>query len=336
MENKVLFLGELLIRHTPVNTTTWENGCQTQIFFGGSEANIAVTLATLEIPTKIFSALPSHNMGKLVQRYFTQQNVDMTDIVWKGERVGQYYATRGIGMRAGEVVYDRANSSFISLTEDDIDFTSVFAGITHFHVSGITIALGEHIQKLTLAMLAYAQNKGITISIDLNYRGKLWDFQTAKETMAKFLGYADICFGIEPVAAIVGEQAVFPQQQATQAMIQERMELLRTRFGLRQIFHTVRKVDCGNINHFQAYALSEEGFFESDILDTFIVERVGSGDAFASGILYGLIQELPLQDTINFGTYLATIKCTEYGDHLKTSPEIVSEFLANEHQGIKR
>lgn len=337
MKAKVLMLGELLIRHTPITNTAWQNGAQTQVFFGGSEANIAVTLATLNVATGIVSAVPDNEMGHVVRNYFRSEQVDVDHISYKGNRVGQYYATRGVGIRAGSVTYDRADSSFTKLEVADIDLESVFENVTHFHVSGITIALGENIRAVTLKMLAYAKSQGIVISIDLNYRGKLWDFQSAKRTMATFLPYADICFGIEPVAAFSGEKTIFNPQQATNEAIKARMQTLKDHFNLQQIFHTARKVDAFNHNNFKAYCLNEQNeFIESKVLDTFIVERIGSGDAFVSGILYGMLKDFSTIDMLNLGVYFATVKCTEYGDHLKANKEMITAFLHDEHQGIKR
>ncbi|MGL5042913.1 MAG: PfkB family carbohydrate kinase [Culicoidibacterales bacterium] len=328
MADKVLTFGEFLIRFTPTEQKLWEDGLQLKSFYGGSEANVATTLSSLGLQTKIISAVPSNSVGESVFNYFSKQKIEMDAVKIIGQKVGTYYASRSFGIRPAEVVYDRQGSSFTEFTSDMLNFEQAFEGVTWFHFSGITAAINPQIQKTLTRLLSYAQSKDITISMDLNYRSKMWSFKRAKAVLSQFAPFVDVCFGIEPLALSDDDKNVFDSEGATEKEIKQRMESLKKRYGFSHLFHTKRSISAQNINTFEGYLLNSLNFEKSQPTATLLFERIGSGDAFVSGAIYGIIHKCSDKETLTIACQLANLKCTLEGDHLKLSTLELARILS--------
>lgn len=331
---KILLFGEPLIRISPLDATSIGDHVASSTYFGGSEINIACNLQALGISTKVFTALPANEIGDRFLTFLKQHQIDTSSICRLGDRIGLYYLENGFGCRQSEVFYDRKHTSISQIRPNMLDMDSLFQGISHFHFSGITIAIGQEVRAILLLLLEEAKRRGIVVSIDLNLRTKMISVLEAKYKFSKFARFTDYCFGIDPLMIDDQNLEMFPRDSASLEEVENRMRLLKEAYGFKAIFHTLRSSDEQDKNVYQAYAL-EERFEESVQLKTAVYQRIGSGDAFISGALYQLLHHSSLKTTIDFAVASATLKCTLPGDHLSTSATSIENLLANAQDIIR-
>lgn len=329
----ILFFGEPLIRITPSLYNTMSNDSTCTMHFGGSEINIARTLSSLGINTKLFTALPATPVGDRFVSFLKQSCINISTIQRIGERIGLYYLEEGIGIRNSQVFYDRKNTSISDII--NINVKEILSNVTHFHFSGITVAVSSNVQNVLLQLLKEAKKRNIVISMDLNLRTKMISIEEAKKQFSVFAKYADICFGIDPLMIDEQNTEMFDREKSTVKDIKKRMQELQSVFKFTYIFHTHRFTKNQSINSYKAYALYQDEFLESISLETQLLERVGSGDAFVSGILYKILQKDSLQNIINFGVGCATLKCTVPGDNMLTTPQDIEAILSTTKQILR-
>lgn len=308
---KILLFGEPLIRISPLDATSIGDHVASSTYFGGSEINIACNLQALGISTKVFTALPANEIGDRFLTFLKQHQIDTSSICRLGDRIGLYYLENGFGCRQSEVFYDRKHTSISQIRPNMLDMDSLFQGISHFHFSGITVAIGQEVRAILLLLLEEAKRRGIVVSMDLNLRTKMISVLEAKYEFSKFARFTDYCFGIDPLMIDDQNLEMFPRDSASLEEVENRMRLLK-----------------------EAYAL-EERFEESVQLKTAVYQRIGSGDAFISGALYQLLHHSSLKTTIDFAVASATLKCTLPGDHLSTSATSIENLLANAQDIIR-
>lgn len=331
---KILLFGEPLIQISPLDATSIGDHVASSTYFGGSEINIACNLQALGISTKVFTALPANEIGDRFLTFLKQHQIDTSSICRLGDRIGLYYLENGFGCRQSEVFYDRKHTSISQIRPNMLDMDSLFQGISHFHFSGITIAIGQEVRAILLLLLEEAKRRGIVVSMDLNLRTKMISVLEAKYEFSKFARFTDYCFGIDPLMIDDQNLEMFPRDSASLEEVENRMRLLKEAYGFKAIFHTLRSSDEQDKNVYQAYAL-EERFEESVQLKTAVYQRIGSGDAFISGALYQLLHHSSLKTTIDFAVASATLKCTLPGDHLSTSSTSIENLLANAQDIIR-
>ncbi|HGR0753153.1 TPA: sugar kinase [Streptococcus pneumoniae] len=331
---KILLFGEPLIRISPLDATSIGDHVASSTYFGGSEINIACNLQVLGISTKVFTALPANEIGDRFLTFLKQHQIDTSSICRLGDRIGLYYLENGFGCRQSEVFYDRKHTSISQIRPNMLDMDSLFQGISHFHFSGITVAIGQEVRAILLLLLEEAKRRGIVVSMDLNLRTKMISVLEAKYEFSKFARFTDYCFGIDPLMIDDQNLEMFPRDSASLEEVENRMRLLKEAYGFKAIFHTLRSSDEQDKNVYQAYAL-EERFEESVQLKTAVYQRIGSGDAFISGALYQLLHHSSLKTTIDFAVASATLKCTLPGDHLSTSATSIENLLANAQDIIR-
>lgn len=331
---KILLFGEPLIRISPLDATSIGDHVASSTYFGGSEINIACNLQALGISTKVFTALPANEIGDRFLTFLKQHQIDTSSICRLGDRIGLYYLENGFGCRQSEVFYDRKHTSISQIRPNMLDMDSLFQGISHFHFSGITVAIGQEVRAILLLLLEEAKRRGIVVSMDLNLRTKMISVLEAKYEFSKFARFTDYCFGIDPLMIDDQNLEMFPRDSASLEKVENRMRLLKEAYGFKAIFHTLRSSDEQDKNVYQAYAL-EERFEESVQLKTAVYQRIGSGDAFISGALYQLLHHSSLKTTIDFAVTSATLKCTLPGDHLSTSATSIENLLANAQDIIR-
>ncbi|CTC67886.1 TPA: sugar kinase [Streptococcus pneumoniae] len=331
---KILLFGEPLIRISPLDATSIGDHVASSTYFGGSEINIACNLQALGISTKVFTALPANEIGDRFLTFLKQHQIDTSSICRLGDRIGLYYLENGFGCRQSEVFYDRKHTSISQIRPNMLDMDSLFQGISHFHFSGITVAIGQEVRAILLLLLEEAKRRGIVVSMDLNLRTKMISVLEAKYKFSKFARFTDYCFGIDPLMIDDQNLEMFPRDSASLEEVENRMRLLKEAYGFKAIFHTLRSSDEQDKNVYQAYAL-EERFEESVQLKTAVYQRIGSGDAFISGALYQLLHHSSLKTTIDFAVASATLKCTLPGDHLSTSATSIENLLANAQDIIR-
>lgn len=331
MKKKILLFGEPLIRITPKNNEKINNNITATMHYGGSEINIARTLSGFNMATKIFTGLPHNPIGTSFIEFMNQYNIDTSCVCIKGQRVGVYYLENGYGIRSSNVYYDRENTSINDIDILNIKMDILFKDITHFHFSGITVAISPEVRTTLYVLLREAKKRNVTISMDLNLRTKMISIEEAKKQFSIFAKYADYCFGIDPLMINDEDTSMFDRNNATDETIKARMTALKETFNFKAIFHTVRNIDTNQINNYQCYCLADD-LYKSINLKTPLLERVGSGDAFVAGALYKLINDASIQEVINFAVAAGTLKCTISGDSMYESASKVSALLKNNNE----
>ena len=194
---RIITMGEIMLRLSPQNKLRFSQANSFDVIYGGGEANVAVSLANYGMDVAFVSKLPENDIGQAAINHLRNYGVDTSLIARGGERVGIYFLEHGASMRPSKVVYDRAHSSISEATVADFDFDAIFEDVDWFHFSGITPALGKDAAELTEVALKAAKKHGVTVSVDLNYRKKLWTPEEAKDCMTNLMQYVDVCIGNE-------------------------------------------------------------------------------------------------------------------------------------------
>lgn len=323
---KILFFGEPLIRITPDCYQNLDNNQAAYLYYGGSEVNIARSLSYMGIPCKLFTALPNNEIGDSYLNFLERNNIDVSAIVRKGQRLGTYYLIDGYGWRNSQVCYDRAYTSINDLKISDLDFDEIFRDITHFHFSGITIALSDQVRLVLTALLEEACQRKVTVSIDLNYRSKLLSLIEAKDYFSKYAKYATYCFGIDPLKADANDNNLFNRESASQKELEKRMSSLLSIYNFKYLFHTRRTVKQ-NVNDYLSYVYYQDKLVKSQEFSTAVLQRVGSGDAFITGALYQILNNKSPKEIIDFASACAIYKCTVSQDSMLAKPETIHDLM---------
>lgn len=332
---KLLVVGDPLIRISPVGHQEIASGCSANLFFGGAEVNIARTIGGFGGMVSLLTALPDNPVGRAFHQFLKNSFIDTDLIKWQGKRVGIYYLENGFGCRSSKVFYDRQQSSFTELQAENLNYNQIFEGITYFHFSGISLALGETTRRLIKRLILEAKQRDIVVSFDLNYRSSMMSVIDAKHIFSEFAYHADILFGMEPLMLNDGDTEMLDRSKLNRESIKNRLFGLSQKYDVRTIIHTARNTDSTGNNEFKAYALSDGSFVESRQVKTAILQRVGSGDAFVAGVLYQLMHKEHVKDTLDFGVAAASLKCTVAEDQLFISVDTVKEVL-DKDRDVKR
>ena len=307
--------GEVMLRMSPPGRELLLQTPKLDVWVAGAEANVVTQLAHLGHDTALVSAVPANGLGDAAITHLRGHGVDTQGIQRLPGRMGFYFATSGAGFRATDVLYDRAGSSFATAPADAWDWDALLAGSDRFHLSGITPALGPNGTAAAIAAAEAAARLGIPVSFDGNYRARLWDAWDSdpRDTLSRLIGHADVLFGNHrDVSLVLGEtfHGDGPERR------REAAEAAFTQFPkLQVIASTARHADDADRNRVSARIdTRERGFQTDEVLITGIVDRIGAGDAFASGILHGLRTGLSLEDTAKAGLGLTALKHSLPGD----------------------
>jgi len=312
-----------------------------KVTFGGGEANVAVSLANFGLSTDFVTRLPKNDLGNAAIMNLRKYNVGTEKIIFGGDRIGIYFLETGAVARASKVVYDRSHSAISEIQQGMIDWDEVFADAQWFHWTGITPAISESAAKVCLAGIKAANRKGITVSADLNYRKNLWKYgKKASEVMAELVAGCDIIlgneedaekvFGIKPEGVNVtkGHVAAGAYESVCKQMMQKFP-------GAKKVIITLRGSINANHNTWAGAMFNGEKLFVSPTYDiTHIVDRVGGGDSFMGGLIYGLIS-YPADDqkALNFAVAASCLKHTIHGDFNLVTVEEVENLMQGDGSG---
>ncbi|HHB0719462.1 TPA: PfkB family carbohydrate kinase [Enterococcus faecium] len=325
---KVVTLGEIMLRLSTEQGTRIDSSKRFAAHYGGGEANVAISLANYGHEAIFATKVPDNALGKAVKKHLQCYGVDTKQVLSGGSRLGTYYMETGSGERATSVIYDRAGSSFAEMDHLEWSLEELFQGIDIFHVSGITPALSKKWQKMTKQVIEAAKKAGCLISFDINYRGKLWTQQEASEVIHQLLPLVDICSaGKMDALYLLGiEKAPEAEEQPLIYYYQKMQE----KFPNIQVFYsTKRTVHSASENELKGTLWMNHEYVESQVHRiTPIVDRVGGGDAFAGGVLHGILSNMSPQEIIDFATAASALKHTIHGDCNQFSQEEVAQFLA--------
>jgi 2-dehydro-3-deoxygluconokinase len=330
---RVVTFGELLLSLSVKNHQRLVQAEEFVARYTGAEANVAVSLAQLGFEAFAVSKVPAHEIGQACINTLRRYGVRTDYIVRGGDRLGVLYMEVGAADRPTKVIYDRAPSSIRQIQNSELDWDAIFAGKDWFHFSGTAPALGKEVVEVLTAGLTAARRLGVTVSCDCNYRSKLWSMEEAGRGLTALLPYANvvICGKDDPqrIFGIAPEREGLPQAEHEQHMA----ELLRQRFNLDCVAMTFRESISASVNGYSAMLCRQDGCHRSRHYEIQIVDRVGGGDAFAAGLLFGLLSDYQPQQTIDFAVAAACLKHSLPGDFNLVSREEVEQLLSGGQSG---
>ncbi len=334
---RIVTFGELMLRLSPGQGQRLRDSRQLDACFGGAEANVAASLAGFGLSTAFVSALPAHDIGMNAIRHLRALNVDTASVLFQGSRLGIYYLEHGSGVRPSKVLYDRANSSFALVSGNEFDWPGILEGADWFHWTGITPALGEGPRKALHAALETAQGLGLTISVDLNFRKKLWSEDEARPIMQELMPYVDVCIGNEEDAIhIFGIQPGGTDVESGRLDMDGYRQLaveLHARFGFAKVAVTLRESQSASENRWSACSFDGQNFLMSSKYSVPIIDRVGSGDAFAAGLIYSILQGKTNERALEFAVAAAVWKHSLHGDFNQADTEEIERLAAGSRGG---
>ncbi|HMG91574.1 MAG TPA: sugar kinase [Chryseolinea sp.] len=341
MKNKVVTFGEIMLRLATPGYLRFAQTTEFEATFGGGEANVAVSLANYGIPASFVSSLPKNDIGEYAIQTLRGLNVDTSFINRSGDRVGIYYLESGAVSRGSKVIYDRANSSFAKLKKGSIDWDKAFQDATWFHWTGITPAVSEGAAEVCLEACEAAAKKGITISTDLNFRNKLWKWgKSAGEVMEKLVNHCEIILGNEEDAEMVfgiKPDGVDVKSGHVEGAAYESVgKQLMAKFPkAKKVIITLRGSISASHNSWSGVLWDGKKLMEAPTYQiTHIVDRVGGGDSFMGGLIYGLIS-YPKDDqkALGFAVAASCLKHTIKGDFNAVTVDEVEKLMSGDASG---
>lgn len=334
---KVVTFGEIMLRLAPFGHYRIVQTNDYEATYGGAEANVAVSLSNYGVDAKFVTKLPDHVVGQAAVNSLRQYGVDVSDIARGGERVGIYYMERGASQRGSLVVYDRAHSSISEATVADFDWGKIFEGADWFHFTGITPALGDNVAEICAVACREAKSRGITISCDLNYRKKLWSREKAGTVMGELMKYVDVCIANEEDAAdVFGIHA--PNTNITGGKLDHEgykyvARELAERFDFKTVAITLRSSISASDNGWAAMLYEGGEYYFSKEYMIHIVDRVGGGDSFGAGLIYGAVSGYSPKDKLEFAVAASCLKQTIECDFNLVSVDEVKKLAGGDGSG---
>jgi 2-dehydro-3-deoxygluconokinase len=340
MADKVVTMGEIMLRLSTPGYSRFVQAQQFDVNFGGGEANVAVALSNYGFDSYFISRLPKHEIGQAAVNSLRRYGVKTDYVVRSGDRVGIYFLETGASQRGSKVIYDRSDSAVTGLGEDELDWEKVFKGTKWFHWTGITPALGEKVQKTLKAACLAAKKNGVTISADLNYRAKLWTTKEAQSVMVPLMEYVDVCIANEEDAEkSLGMKAGSTNIDKGELDEKGYFDLaakLKEKFGFKSVAITLRESYSASRNGWSAIMVDDRDCkqpYRSKRYDVLIVDRVGGGDSFASGLIYGLLTKNNTKDSLEFAVAASCLKQTIPGDFNLVSVDEVEKLAKGSGSG---
>lgn len=334
---KVVTMGEIMLRLSTPGYKRFIQSDSFDVVYGGGEANVAVSLANYGYDAYFVSKLPKHEIGQAAVNHLKRFGVKTEYIARGGDRVGIYYLETGASMRPSKVVYDRANSSIAEADASDFDFDKIFMDADWFHFSGITPALGEKAAKLTKEALKAAKRHNVTVSVDLNYRKKLWTPEEAKACMTDLMQYVDVCIGNEEDAEkVLGFKPDNTDVTTGELELQGYKNIfkqMKDKFGFKYVVSTLRESYSASDNSWSALIYDGNEFYHSKKYNIRIVDRVGGGDSFAGGLIYGLLEKGDFKYSLEYAVGASALKHTIPGDFNLVSVEEVENLIKGDASG---
>jgi 2-dehydro-3-deoxygluconokinase len=334
---KIVTFGEIMLRLAPEGYYRFVQAVSLGASYGGGEANVAISLANFGLDALFVTRLPKHEIGQAAVNKLREFGVDTSRIVRGGSRIGIYFLEKGASQRPSKVIYDRAGSAIATAAAGDFDWDLIFQDASWFHFTGITPALGNNVAALCLEAVKTAREKGLTVSCDLNYRKNLWSREKAGEVMGTLMPYVDLCIANEEDAAdVFGIKAKNSEVSAgkiNQEGYKEVAKALADRFGFKRVAITLRESFSANDNNWAAMLYDGKEYYFSRKYAVRIVDRVGGGDSFGAGLIYGSVTGLPPGETLEFAVAASCLKHSIEGDFNLVSVDEVKKLAGGDASG---
>ncbi|MFC2175725.1 PfkB family carbohydrate kinase [Bacteroidota bacterium] len=340
---KVVTFGEIMLRLAPKEFLRFSQANSFDVVYGGGESNVAVSLANYGVDVDFVTRLPKNDIGECAMMELRKRGVNVNKIVWGGDRLGIYFLETGAVSRGSKVVYDRAHSSIAEIKSGMIDWDAVFEGTEWFHWTGITPAISQGAADVCLEAVKVASKKGITISTDLNYRAKLWQYGGDREAiMTELTSYCDIIlgneedaekhFGIHPEGLDVHKHG---HEVKAEAFLSVCKQMMKKFPRAKKVITTLRGSISASHNTWAGVMYDGTNMLETRQYQiTDIVDRVGGGDSFMGGLIYGLLQyPEDDQNALDFAVAASCLKHTIKGDANLVSVDEVEKLMAGDGSG---
>ena len=334
---RVITFGELMLRLAPNGYYRFFQNDQMEATFGGGEANVAVSLANYGIDVAYVTKLPKHAIGQGAVNSLRKYGVDTSKIVRGGDRVGIYYLEKGASQRGSVCIYDRAHSAIQEAMPEDFDWDSIFDGAEWFHFTGITPALGENLVEICRQACKAAKARGVKISCDLNYRGKLWTRDQARAAMTDLCQYVDVCISNEEdakdVFGIEAENTDIYGGKLNKDGYKSVAKQLADKFGFEKVAITLRTSISASDNNWAGMLYDGKDYCFSKEYHLHIVDRVGGGDSFGGGLIYALLNGKSTQDAVEFAVAASALKHSIEGDYNMVTVSEVEKLSGGDGSG---
>ena len=340
MSKKVVTMGEIMLRLSTPNNEKFIQADELDVCYGGGEANVAVSLANYGHNVEFVTAVPDNEIGECAVAALRKYNVGTQNIAKCGERLGIYFLESGSAMRPSKVVYDRAHSSISTANVTDFDFDKIFEGVDWFHFTGITPAVSDSAAVLTEEALKVAKKHGVKVSVDLNFRKKLWSSEKAQKIMRNLMQYVDVCIGNEEDAELVlgykpgntdvrsGDLELVGYKSIFEQMVAD--------YNFEYCISSLRVSHSASDNGWSAciYSRDAKEFYHSKEYSIHpIVDRVGGGDSFAGGVICGLLDGKDFKAALEYGVAASALKHTIPGDFNLVSRKEVETLAGGDASG---
>ncbi|NOU61314.1 sugar kinase [Marinifilum caeruleilacunae] len=339
--NKVITFGEVMLRLSSPDYSRLSQTETLQISVGGGEANVAISLANYGIDVEFITRLPKNDLGDLCLKNLKKNNVNVQNVIWGGDRLGTYYHEKGAVSRGGKVIYDRNNSAFSSIEPGMINWDQIFEGVSWFHWTGISAGISESAAKVCLEAITSANKKRITVSVDINYRANLWKYGKAPiNVMPELVDGCDIIIGNEmdaekilgiPSKSLPNKKKLVPEDYS-----QVFKSMMSKYPRCKKIISTIRGSINANYNTLTGVLHNGDDFIKAsnNYNITHIVDRIGGGDSFMGGLIYGLIT-WPEDDqkALDFALAASFLKHTICGDYNQVSINEIEKVLNGNKTG---
>jgi len=337
MAKKVVTFGELMLRLNPPMYHRFFQNDQLVATFGGGEANVSVSLANYGLDSAFVTKLPTHAIGQGAVNSLRYFGVDTSKITRGGERVGIYYMEKGASQRGSVCIYDRKHSAIAEAERTDFNWDEIFEGVDWFHFTGITPALGGNLVDICIDACEAAKKHGVTISCDLNYRGKLWTRAEAKEAMTKLAKYIDVCIANEEDAKdVFGIEAtdtdIYGGKLNHEGYKSVAKQLADT-YGFKKVAITLRTSISASDNDWAGMLYDGEDYHFSKSYSLRIVDRVGGGDSFGGGLIYSLVTGKTSKEAIEFAVAASALKHSIDGDYNRVTVAEVEKLAGGDGSG---
>jgi 2-dehydro-3-deoxygluconokinase len=334
---KIVTFGEIMLRLSTINCERFSQAKSFDLCFGGGEANVAVSLAHYGHDAYFISKLPDNDIGKAALKSLKSEDVRCNYVVKGGNRIGIYYLEVGSSLRGSKVIYDRSRSAISESNFEEYNFEEALNGAEVFHFTGITPALSENCALLIKKACIVAKKLGVTVSCDLNYRKKLWTKEKARQVMIPLVEYVDICIGNEEdFEACLGYKpdSDIIKGKTDAAGYKNIFKTLYKDFNFKYVASTLRESYSSSHNGWKGLLFDGQTFYESKHYDIEpIVDRVGSGDSFAAGLIHGLLTQNDKQKALEFAIAASALKHTIPGDFNQVSEEEVWNLVNGDSSG---
>ena len=315
---RVVTMGEMMIRFMPKNNLRFEQATEFEAYYGGDESIVAVSLAKFGMDSRYVTKLPENPLGDIALNKIREHGVDTAFIARGGKRLGLNFYENGASVRPSIVLYDREHSAIAEAEPTDFDFDAIFQDADWFHFSGITPAISDNAARLVELAVKAAKRHNVTVSVDLNYRSKLWSIEKAQSVMIPLMEYVDVCIGgaedAEKVLGYKNPNIVLGGDDHDIDAYKEVFKGLKEKFGLKYVASTLRESHSASDNSWAALLYDGKEFYHTKKYEIHLVDRGGGGASFSAALIYGIMNGFDIKQTGEFAVAASALKQTIMGD----------------------